>query len=431
MKIKVSVLLVLLLAIGWYQTAQVVIGTPVRIREHIERAQTFEKKEIYEDALEEYKAAVALGETDGSIRRKVAEMYLQLEETPSFIASCEALIYGKQLDEKALEMLISYYDADGKKADAVALLKELGKTQPENETVKKLWKQYRGYYEETSNSYDEVTPYYQGYSIVTYEGRFGLVNAKGESVIPAAYEAVGFLSGENAVVPVCEDGAWYYLNTKIHKKIVPDDAYDFLGVISDDTVLVRKDGKYGFADVNIAPKTKLQWEDASNLHQGVAAVKSGGKWALIDDAFDLVTEYVYEDVKRNESGFCSNQKRIFAKGKEGYGMWDEEGKRVGEAWFEDARPFETDELAAVKKDGKWGFVNTSGALVIDCQYEDARSFTQGVAAVKKDGAWGYIDASNATVIAPTFEDAYPFCESGMAPVKNEYWHFIRLCALAS
>lgn len=51
------------------------------------------------------------------------------------------------------------------------------------------------------------------------------------------------------------------------------------------------------------------------------------------------------------------------------------------------------------------------------QYEDARIFSDGLAAVKKDGKWGYIDAGNNVVIDFQFDVVYSFNE-GKAIVGN-------------
>jgi len=40
--------------------------------------------------------------------------------------------------------------------------------------------------------------------------------------------------------------------------------------------------------------------------------------------------------------------------------------------------------------GTYGFINTAGKEVVPCIFEDARSFSEGLAAVKVDGKWGYI-----------------------------------------
>lgn len=52
------------------------------------------------------------------------------------------------------------------------------------------------------------------------------------------------------------------------------------------------------------------------------------------------------------------------------------------AIFEDALPF-FNGLAAVKKDGRWGYINESGDVSIDFQYFDAGDFTDSVAFVFK------------------------------------------------
>lgn len=57
-------------------------------------------------------------------------------------------------------------------------------------------------------------------------------------------------------------------------------------------------------------------------------------------------------------------------------------------------------------------VSSSSALayseVIAPQYQDARQFSEGLAAVKKDGKWGYIDTEGNTVIPFRFDDAGSF-----------------------
>jgi hypothetical protein len=47
--------------------------------------------------------------------------------------------------------------------------------------------------------------------------------------------------------------------------------------------------------------------------------------------------------------------------------------------------------------GKWGFINTRGALVIPLQFEDATSFENGRSKVRVTGSWKYIDKKGAIV----------------------------------
>ena len=82
-------------------------------------------------------------------------------------------------------------------------------------------------------------------------------------------------------------------------------------------------------------------------------------------------------------------------------------------------------------DGKWGFVDAEGELVIDYTYENAESFGNGLAAVYTDGKWGYIDMDGNLIIAPQFLAATRFSKSGTAAVKmeedgEEEWRLIQL-----
>ena len=106
-------------------------------------------------------------------------------------------------------------------------------------------------------------------------------------------------------------------------------------------------------------------------------------------------------------------------------------KKIGRQTFDDAKAFTENGYAAVCRDGKWGFVDTEGKLVIDCAYEDAESFCNGFAAVYIDGKWGYIDTEGNVIITPRFETATHFTKEGTAAVKideggNEVWKLIQL-----
>lgn len=70
-----------------------------------------------------------------------------------------------------------------------------------------------------------------------------------------------------------------------------------------------------------------------------------------------------------------------------------------------------------ESDRKFGFVDTTGKLVLPCEYEDAQPFSEGVAAVERDGKWGYIDQTGAVVIDYQFDIARPFSE-GLAYISK-------------
>jgi hypothetical protein len=48
-------------------------------------------------------------------------------------------------------------------------------------------------------------------------------------------------------------------------------------------------------------------------------------------------------------------------------------------------------LTPFEADGKWGFINKKGAIVVPLKFERAESFQNGRARVKLDGQWRYVD----------------------------------------
>ena len=106
---------------------------------------------------------------------------------------------------------------------------------------------------------------------------------------------------------------------------------------------------------------------------------------------------------------------------------NESENKVGDEIFEDIKLLNGDEYMAVKKDGQWGFCDKSGEIVIEPQYEDARSFANSLAAVKYAGLWGYIDKENNMVIDARFSDAKSFSQSGSAFICfDDEWELLKL-----
>ena len=119
--------------------------------------------------------------------------------------------------------------------------------------------------------------------------------------------------------------------------------------------------------------------------------------------------------------------RLFVFDGAKYQMITSSGEIVGSGTYEDARIFNDATYAAVKIDGKWGFINKNGEVIITPQFDDARSFSNGLAAVQVDGLWGFINAQGEMVIEPQFEDARDFNSNGCVFVLTDSeWKLLRL-----
>ncbi|MFN8251794.1 MAG: WG repeat-containing protein [Ferruginibacter sp.] len=81
-------------------------------------------------------------------------------------------------------------------------------------------------------------------------------------------------------------------------------------------------------------------------------------------------------------------------------------------------------LSKVKKDGKIGYVNKEGEVMIKLQYDEGLTFKEGYVAVRTGLKWQYFDSTGKGITEAIYEDAGSF-GNGLAPVsKNNLYGFI-------
>ena len=177
--------------------------------------------------------------------------------------------------------------------------------------------------------------------------------------------------------------------------------------------------------VNPAPSGRI--EGAHAFSEGLAAVKTGGRWGYVDTAGKLSIPAVYDEagdfvdgsaVVRHERlyGLIDGQGEYvlptrfeavtdfrgrvgFVRFESQYHLVDLESRQVVrlDLKLQAAREF-SEGLAAVKSRNKWGFMDRRGREAIECRYEDVRSFSEGLCGAKWGGRWGYIDRSGKIAI---------------------------------
>ncbi|AFW96838.1 serine/threonine protein kinase [Anabaena sp. 90] len=103
-----------------------------------------------------------------------------------------------------------------------------------------------------------------------------------------------------------------------------------------------------------------------------------------------------------------------------YGYIDQTGRVVIQPQFDSARDFSKG-MAVIRIGKKYGYIDKKGELLIPLQFDYASDFSEGLARVKIDNKYGYISKSGQLVIPPQFDYASDFSE-GLASVEidNKY-----------
>lgn len=104
-------------------------------------------------------------------------------------------------------------------------------------------------------------------------------------------------------------------------------------------------------------------------------------------------------------------------------LYDINGTELAPAEYSYISPA-SDGMAAMKKDGKYGFLSVSGNTILP-QYEEVQSFADGLAPVKEHGKWGVIDKAGRTVVPSIYQETGPaYAEGRLAVKKDNRWGFI-------
>jgi len=95
---------------------------------------------------------------------------------------------------------------------------------------------------------------------------------------------------------------------------------------------------------------------------------------------------------------------------------------IGEMGQKDNAP--TDGLVSAKKDGKWGFLNTDGKIVIPFLYDLAFDFENGYTVVFKDNKSGIIDITGKEITPIKYDGCDYFSEGRARVTIGDKWGYV-------
>lgn len=271
-----------------------------------------------------------------------------------------------------------------------------------------------------------------------------VIGADGNELIKGGFENIYSFSYNERLVAADNDDQIVYVDLQKNRKKVPYDYrsgellyHNYLGPYYNGIAnYCGNDEKWGFLNSN-AEIISEKYDYVTSGSEGIFAVKnSNGKWSIIiqnsSGGLERLRDTNYDEIKLDEYG-CMTKNGVFF-GLTGDSWYlnkivaDEKGNygiETPDAAYEDVKMF--GDLGAVKVSGQWGFVDNTGAMVIEPQFEDAKSFSCGFAAVKKSNQWGYIDKEGKVIINYAFSDANSFSKYGVAAVKSDdEWGLIKL-----
>ena len=209
-----------------------------------------------------------------------------------------------------------------------------------------------------------------------------------------------------------------------------NNGYDEITAIlknTDNGIIYKKQGKYGIMKTSGESRIEPIYEELKEAKSGIFIAKKDGKYGLIDIDNNIKIEFKYTSISYNDkadlyitqdSDFNNevidntyNVKQtgivIDVNDEKGYIELRQNGEyKYYNFKFEEKSItdiFNSNTLFLSKKDGKYGFVDKDGKVVVDYNYDDAtQQNSYGYAGIKKDGKWGAVDRKGNIVQEPTY-----------------------------
>ncbi|MCI9063655.1 MAG: WG repeat-containing protein [Clostridia bacterium] len=266
--------------------------------------------------------------------------------------------------------------------------------------------------------------YKKGYITINKDGKYGLTSYSGTQILENKYDKINKVYSENYFV-IEKDGKQEVIDT--NGKTILSKGYDKIKQVTSSGVVFTKGSKYGVMDYDGKVKIKAEYKDLKEINTDIFVAKTDKKYGIIDLEGKTKVAFDYNDIYYNsESGiyvaedsnfnssimdkeFNTKLTGILAELNTDSGYMkikvDDQYKYYNFKFEEKnvADIYTSNNIFVSKKDGKYGFVNKQGEVVVDYIYDDATELnTYGFAAVKKDNVWGAINSEGKVVIEPTY-----------------------------
>lgn len=238
--------------------------------------------------------------------------------------------------------------------------------------------------------YDKIFNVYgNNMYVVTENGKTKLINQDGETILSTGFDEIEEIDTN---ILIKKNDKYGVIETSGNTLIEP--TYNELKYIFDGKYIAENDdGNFGIIDINNNEVVPFLYTRITYLSEEgiIEADEKNGQTVLMNTSFENKAEGIVSEINENY-----NFIKVRVNGEYKYYNFKLEEKNI-----KDIYPANT--LFLSKQNGKYGYVDKNGTVIVDYIYDDATEQNEfGFSAVKKDGKWGAIDSTGKVVIEPSY-----------------------------
>ncbi len=251
------------------------------------------------------------------------------------------------------------------------------------------------------------------FAIIEQNNKKGLVNEKGEIIIPAEHDDLGWSKGEsevlNHVIGFKKDGKWGLLNTK-NQKIIPAEYYDLYPYNDENLICSRKimgelNPVYGI--ISVKGKVILDFEYDHLEKSGNRLIigskeRNNIKYGLIDVEGEAFLSIKHKRIQPLNGHLYSVSDDLYS-----YNLYNSQGKKVISDTFDSIGVFHG-KYASVYKNGHTGLIDGNGMLIVQPKYKEIKVDENGGISVKPFPKWQLFDQNYQLRAIYNYDRVSPF-----------------------
>lgn len=266
--------------------------------------------------------------------------------------------------------------------------------------------------------------YKNGYITINQENKYGIISLSGEKVLENNYEKIDNIYGDKYFA-IRENGKQILIDKQGNKII--SEGFNQIEQIANSGIIFKIQNKFGLMDFEGNIKIDAEYDNLKEINTDIFLAIKNEQTGIIDKDKNKKIGFEYKDIKYNKkagiyiaedenynSKILNSNFELKTEGILSQLNTDDGYMKIkqGEEYKYYNFKFEQKEIKDIlpsnnlflsKKDGKYGYVDSKGNVVINYIYDDAKEQNEyGYLAVKKDGVWGSIDKDGNTVIEPTY-----------------------------
>ncbi len=222
---------------------------------------------------------------------------------------------------------------------------------------------------------------------VKIDKKYRIVDKQGKIITDTEFEDVIDILGEQVIYT--EKNKYGVITISGEKIIKPE--YEELQFINNNFFIAKKDEKYGVISSNGDLEIDFKYNEMkySKLAGVLIAKKENNQYDLYDSNMSL--KLTVNSVEMND-----DYMEVQLAGETKYYNFKFEQKDVKSIFINNT-------LYVSEKNGKYGFVDEKGNIVVDYKYDDATEYNKyGFAGVKTNGVWGAINIKGEEIVEPKY-----------------------------